>query len=99
MHLLIPAAGSGRRMGSERNKLLLPLLGQPVLAWTLQAAKQAESIEWIGIIGQPCDWQDFKVIVAQLGLEDTVQFIQGGPPGKNRFIAASRGCPQRQSGF
>ena len=37
MHLLIAAAGSGRRMGATRNKLLLPLSGQPVLAWTLQA--------------------------------------------------------------
>ncbi|PZO54539.1 MAG: 2-C-methyl-D-erythritol 4-phosphate cytidylyltransferase, partial [Phormidesmis priestleyi] len=26
MHLLIPAAGAGRRMGCDRNKLLLPLL-------------------------------------------------------------------------
>ncbi|NER27003.1 MAG: 2-C-methyl-D-erythritol 4-phosphate cytidylyltransferase, partial [Symploca sp. SIO1C4] len=29
MHLLIPAAGMGRRMGSDRNKLLLKLLGKP----------------------------------------------------------------------
>ena len=51
MHLLIAAAGSGRRMGATRNKLLLPLSGQPVLAWTLQAALEAETIHWIGIIG------------------------------------------------
>jgi 2-C-methyl-D-erythritol 4-phosphate cytidylyltransferase len=77
VHLLIPAAGSGRRMGSERNKLLLPLLGQPVLAWTLQAAQQAESVEWIGIIGQPHDWPEFKEIAAQLGLLE-LHLIQGG---------------------
>ncbi|MFM7425881.1 MAG: 2-C-methyl-D-erythritol 4-phosphate cytidylyltransferase [Elainella sp.] len=78
MHLLIPAAGSGRRMGSDRNKLLLPLLGQPVLAWTLLAAQQASAIEWIGIIGQPYDWPDFRQIIAALGLEDRVQLIVGG---------------------
>lgn len=78
MHLLIPAAGSGRRMGSSQNKLLLPLLGQPVIAWTLQAAQQSQSIEWIGIIGQPHDWQDFKATVNQLGMAEQVQFIQGG---------------------
>ncbi|MFM8968022.1 MAG: 2-C-methyl-D-erythritol 4-phosphate cytidylyltransferase, partial [Vulcanococcus sp.] len=32
MHLLIACAGSGRRMGAERNKLLLPVAGRPVLA-------------------------------------------------------------------
>ena len=52
MHLLIAAAGSGRRMGGGRNKLLMPLAGQPVLAWTLQAALKAEKISWIGLIGQ-----------------------------------------------
>ncbi|NER50104.1 MAG: NTP transferase domain-containing protein, partial [Symploca sp. SIO1A3] len=42
MHLLIPAAGMGRRMGSGRNKLLLKLLGKPLLAWTLLAAEAAD---------------------------------------------------------
>ena len=38
VHLLIAAAGSGRRMGADRNKLLLAVHGRPVLAWTLEAA-------------------------------------------------------------
>jgi 2-C-methyl-D-erythritol 4-phosphate cytidylyltransferase len=81
-------------MGSERNKLLLPLLGQPVIAWTLQAAKQTDSIEWIGIIGQPYDWQDFKAIVAQLQLEDRVQFIQGGTTRQESVYRGLKGLPE-----
>ncbi len=93
MHLLIPAAGSGRRMGSNRNKLLLPLLGQPVIAWTLQAAKQSASIEWIGMIGQPYDWQDFKAIVAALELENRVHFIQGGATRQESVYRGLQGLP------
>lgn len=78
MYLLIPAAGSGRRMGSDRNKLLLPLMGEPILAWTLKAAKQSQSIHWIGIIGQPHDWSEFKSIASQLDLSKTVHLIPGG---------------------
>nr|WP_199306951.1 2-C-methyl-D-erythritol 4-phosphate cytidylyltransferase [Alkalinema sp. FACHB-956] len=78
VHLLIPAAGSGKRMGSDRNKLLLPLLGQPILAWTLQAAAAAQTIEWIGIIGQPIDFDDFTTILTDLNLTKPVQLIQGG---------------------
>lgn len=78
VYLLIPAAGMGRRMGSSRNKLLLTLRGKPLLAWTLMAAKAAEHIHWIGIIGQPEDWQDFKEIVASLGLSKQVHLISGG---------------------
>ncbi len=78
MHLLIPAAGMGRRMGSDRNKLLLTLLSEPLLAWTLKAAAAAQQITWIGILSQPDDWSDFKQIVAGLALTKPVAFIKGG---------------------
>jgi NDP-sugar pyrophosphorylase family protein len=48
MYFLIPAAGMGKRMGSDRNKLLLTLLEKPLLAWTLLAAEASRQIEWIG---------------------------------------------------
>ena len=82
MYLLIPAAGVGRRMGSSRNKLLLTLLGKPLLAWTLAAAAASESISWIGIVGQPVDFPDFQEILANLSLTKSlkkpVQLIEGG---------------------
>ncbi len=78
MYLLIPAAGMGRRMGSDRNKLLLTLLGKPLLAWTLLAAEAARDISWIGIIGQVADQADFKAILAQMSLSKPVQLIPGG---------------------
>ncbi len=78
MHLLIPAAGVGRRMGSDRNKLLLPLLERPILAWTLTAAASADSLSWIGIICQPSDRPDIEAIVSQCNLQKPVQLIQGG---------------------
>jgi 2-C-methyl-D-erythritol 4-phosphate cytidylyltransferase len=78
VHLLIPAAGMGRRMGSERNKLLLTLLDKPLLAWTLLAAEEARDISWIGIMGQIADQPDFKAILAELSLSKPVQLILGG---------------------
>jgi 2-C-methyl-D-erythritol 4-phosphate cytidylyltransferase len=78
VYLLIPAAGSGKRMGSDRNKLLMDLLGQPVLAWTLRAAEASSAIAWIGIIGQPIDFPDFQQILTDLKLTKPVALIQGG---------------------
>lgn len=78
MYLLIPAAGMGRRMGSDRNKLLLTLLGEPLIVWTLQAAEASQHIDWIGIINQPADQSDLKVIIAGLSLSKPVQLIAGG---------------------
>ncbi|MGF1542421.1 MAG: 2-C-methyl-D-erythritol 4-phosphate cytidylyltransferase [Pleurocapsa sp.] len=78
MYLLIPAAGMGRRMGSDRNKLLLQLLNKPLLAWTLIAAEASSCIKWIGIMGQSTDFADFKNILQQLNLSKSVRLIQGG---------------------
>ena len=78
MHLLIPAAGSGRRMGSQRNKLLLTLLGKSLLSWTLAAAEASQQITWIGIMGQPEDFPDFEAILSDLSLAKPVKLIQGG---------------------
>jgi len=93
MHLLIPAAGSGRRMGSDRNKLLLPLLGQSLLAWTLLAAERSPAITWVGIIGQPEDWTDFKQAIALLNLSKTVQLIQGGATRQESVYRGLLGLP------
>ena len=93
MHLLIPAAGSGRRMGSQRNKLLLELWGQPVIAWTLLAAEQSTAVEWLGIIGQPSDWADFKEILGQLKLTKPVQLIGGGATRQESVERGLQGLP------
>lgn len=77
-YLLIPAAGSGKRMGSDRNKLLLPLLGKPILQWTLQAAIASEAIAWIGVMAQPHDYPDFQKIFNDLNTDKPIRLIQGG---------------------
>jgi 2-C-methyl-D-erythritol 4-phosphate cytidylyltransferase len=78
VYLLIPATGSGKRMGSSRNKLLLNLLGQSILSWTISSATFSNSISWIGIISQPEDRVYFEEILAQLKLNKPVQLINGG---------------------
>ena len=95
MHLLIPAAGSGRRMGSDRNKLLLPLLDKPILAWTLESASAASSIDWIGIIGQPIDFPDFKAILTALNLTKPVVLIQGGETRQASVYRGLKALPER----
>ena len=78
MHLLIACAGSGRRMGAERNKLLLEVAGRPVLAWTLDAALAAPVISWIGIVGQPVDQPEIEALVAAARPDRPVVWIAGG---------------------
>ena len=76
VHLLIAAAGSGRRMGADRNKLLLPLAGRCVIAWTLDAALAAQRVSWIGVVGQEMDREPILALVE--GAAKPVVWIQGG---------------------
>ena len=76
MHLLIAAAGSGSRMGADRNKLLLKIAGKTVLEWTLKAAFNSKAITWIGIIGQSKDKNPILSILNNSA--KSVQWINGG---------------------
>ncbi|MEN9216440.1 MAG: 2-C-methyl-D-erythritol 4-phosphate cytidylyltransferase [Gloeomargarita sp. HHBFW_bins_162] len=77
MYVLIAAAGQGKRMGHDRNKLLLPLQGRPILAWTLARVLQTQPT-WVGIMAQPGDWPEIKTMLAELAPPIPVQIIPGG---------------------
>src|SRR5574340_1138471 len=47
---LVPAAGSGSRMGAERPKQYLPLLGRPLIHHTLAALCGAPAIDRVYVV-------------------------------------------------
>ena len=91
VHLLIAAAGSGRRMGADRNKLLLPLAGRTVIEWTLGAALAAQRITWIGIVGQEVDRIDILAMAADA--TKPVVWIQGGSTRQESVLCGLNGLP------
>ena len=93
-HLLIPAAGSGKRMGADRNKLLLPLLGKPILQWTLESAIASDAIAWIGVMGQPHDYPEFQKIVNELNTTKPIRFIQGGTTRQASVFNGLKALPE-----
>lgn len=50
---VIAAAGSGTRMGGDVPKILLPLNGQPALAWSLKTLVESPSVEGICVSVSP----------------------------------------------
>jgi 2-C-methyl-D-erythritol 4-phosphate cytidylyltransferase len=92
VHLLIAAAGSGRRMGADRNKLLLPLLGRPLIAWTVDAALTATEISWIGIVGQDIDRAE--ILDALGSVKKPLVWIQGGATRQESVLRGLAGLPE-----
>ena len=58
-YALVPAAGSGARMGGERPKQYLPLLGQPLIRHTLAALCGIAALDAVFVVLSPGDeeWQ------------------------------------------
>lgn len=52
---VIVAAGNGTRMGADGNKVYLPVLGRPVLAYTLDAFLSCKFIDEIIVVTRSCD--------------------------------------------
>ena len=100
VHLLIAAAGSGRRMGGDRNKLLLPLRERPVLAWTLEAALKAETVGWIGIVGQEIDRAAIEALITEaqpLAPAKPIHWIEGGSTRQQSVLRGLAGLPAEAS--
>jgi 2-C-methyl-D-erythritol 4-phosphate cytidylyltransferase len=93
VHLLIAAAGSGRRMGAAGNKLLLPLAGRPVLAWSLEAVLACPVITWVGIVGQPIDREPIEALVAAAAPRLPVVWIDGGDTRQDSVRRGLAGLP------
>lgn len=75
---VIAAAGSGRRMGAEENKLFLPLDGRPLLAHTLAAFEAAGVVEGIVVVLREEDVPRGRALTAAAGFRKVEALVPGG---------------------
>lgn len=61
-HALIVAAGKSERMGTEQNKVFLPLCGKPVLQHTIAAFERCDIVDSITVVGSPHEFDEIRRI-------------------------------------
>ncbi len=77
--VIIPAAGSGRRMGGSISKQYLELAGKPILAHTLTLFENHSLIESIYLVVPPDDIDYCREqIVTRYGFKKVAQIVAGG---------------------
>ncbi|MDO6387385.1 2-C-methyl-D-erythritol 4-phosphate cytidylyltransferase [Uliginosibacterium sp. 31-12] len=82
---IVPAAGSGSRMGAERPKQYLELAGRPMLWHALAALTRVSRIERVCVVLSPEDewWDEFD----WLPLAERLQVLRVGGPTRAGSVA------------
>ena len=75
---VIVAAGRGARMGMERNKVLYPLCGEPVIVRTARAFAESGLFDGgVVIVASPCDMEDMRAMLDR-GRIPVRAIVEGG---------------------
>jgi 2-C-methyl-D-erythritol 4-phosphate cytidylyltransferase len=76
--IVLLAAGSGSRVGADRNKVLLPLDGVPVLAHSVRTALEVDAAHRVVVVVRPGEADEVAAAIAPfLGSHD-VWVVDGG---------------------
>ena len=93
--VVLLAAGSGTRVGAATNKVLLPLCGEPVLAWSLRTVTALPYVERLVVVVRPEDAEEVGALVrAHLADGREAVLVTGG---ETRHASEERGlAPLRE---
>jgi 2-C-methyl-D-erythritol 4-phosphate cytidylyltransferase len=72
------AAGSGTRVGADRNKVLLDLVGLPVLVWSVRTVLAVDGVHRVVLVVRPEDAEAVRDAVAPHLGEHDLWVVDGG---------------------
>lgn len=78
IYVVIPAAGSGTRMGTGSNKQLITVGGVPVLIRTLQSFQAHNAITGIIVAGRTQDLQVYRDLAIEYQITKLISVVEGG---------------------
>ncbi len=76
--VVVVAAGAGRRIGAERNKILLPLAGEPLLAHTLRHLAAPGLVDEIVLVCREAEEAEIRSIAASITGLPSLRYARGG---------------------
>ena len=76
--VIIPAAGSGKRMGADKNKIFLELLNIPVLARTLSVFNDMDEINEIIVVASENDIFEVSALAESYRISKLKSVVLGG---------------------
>ncbi len=87
---VVPAAGSGSRFGPGLSKTFSPLLGRPVLAWTLAALDSSDDIAEVIPVTKEEDMDACMKLVEEHGIRKVRRIAPGGEERQDSVLNGLR---------
>ena len=90
---IVPAAGVGSRVGGRRNKLFLPLAGEPLLSHALRALQASAAVQWIAMAIRPEDQAQVDTLLRRCRITKALPSVPGGASRAESVASAFGGLP------
>ncbi|MBA2597777.1 MAG: 2-C-methyl-D-erythritol 4-phosphate cytidylyltransferase [Chloroflexia bacterium] len=90
---VVVAAGRGERLGAP-DKVLAPLAGRPMLAWSLRALEHAQTVGSVVIVAAPHTQETIKRLVTGEGFAKVAAIVAGGERRQDSVAAGLAALPE-----
>jgi 2-C-methyl-D-erythritol 4-phosphate cytidylyltransferase len=90
VYVVIPAAGSGSRMGAGRNKQFLEVGGLPLIVRTLMAFEQYPKISGYVVVTSREDAEAMAILIQRFDLRKLIALADGGATRQDSVLSGLR---------
>jgi 2-C-methyl-D-erythritol 4-phosphate cytidylyltransferase len=91
--VVVPAAGSGRRLGGGGAKALVPLAGRALLVHAVAAMDANRRVAAVVVVGHPDALEATAKLLAEEGVAKLAAVVAGGPTRQASVAAGLRALP------
>jgi 2-C-methyl-D-erythritol 4-phosphate cytidylyltransferase len=91
--VIVPAAGTGQRLGLNTVKALASLGDQPLLAWALAGVESNRCVQSVVVVTHPSIADAVAELVATRGFGKVVAVVPGGPTRRASVAAGLTALP------
>ena len=89
---ILLAGGTGKRLGLDVEKPLVPLIGRPLFAWSLEALERCDAIQGIVVVGPPGKL-DEMLTTCGIAAVKVVAWVDGGRERRDSVARGLKALP------
>src|SRR6266542_304566 len=91
--VIVPAAGAGRRLGTQAGKALVLLASRPLLAWAVAGVEANDRVDSVVVVAHPATLHTVTELLGAHGSAKVAAVVPGGPTRRTSVAAGLAALP------